>query len=259
MRFDFDSKRREVVQLLRDHKIIYQAGMQDAAVEATQEYRNNEHWNLTDEQIKRHFEDSAEARSHVELEKRLRRLRARCSPLAQPAQNLFLRSDAGDKDLERLLEQASGANVRATEKELKKLRERIAALKEKDSSLAHHRLKNARHQREQLEARLREQKRLQREAEHEATLVMWCLDLLAVHLKDVDLRVDFARPRGKMEEDAMEKQHAQIYAELLDLRAEFPSRRDSEHKRELADRYNCSTRTLDRIIEAREGTKRRTA
>lgn len=252
-KLDFDEHRRKVVQLLRDHKNIYQAGMQDAAVEATQEYRNNEHWNLTDGQIKRHFENSGEARSHIELEKKLRRLRSRLSPLVQPVQNLFLRSDAGDKDFEKLLEAAAGVEVRKAKKQLEEAYKRFGLTGPEN--------RNANTKREITKARaaLVEAERLKDEADHEATLVIWCLDLLAVHLKDVDLQVDFARPRGRLEESAMEKRHDQIYAELVDLRAQFPGRRDSQHKRELADRYNCSVRTLDRLVEAREGAKRRSA
>ena len=205
-KYDHDEQRRKIVQLLRDHKNAWQAGMQEATVDATQTHRSSgEHWNLTPKQIDEYFGATDEAKSHAELEKALARLRARCSPLVGPLDDVFFRSTAGDNDLERLFEKAAAGNA---------------------------------------------------EARHRAILLQWCLDLLAVHLRGVDLKATFALRRTRLEEESFEKRNENIYRELLDLRRDYPRVKETEHVRDLADRYNVSERSIERIREAREGKRR---
>lgn len=78
------------------------------------------------------------------------------------------------------------------------------------------------------------------------------VDLLAAQLMHDDLYATFAKHRGRLEQGAMERRHAQIYAELVEMRENFPKHKDSEHKRNLAALYNVSVRTIERVIQARE-------
>ncbi len=206
-KFDFDEQRRKVLQLLRDHRTVYQAGMQETSVDATQEDRGgpSEHWNLTEKQIERYFGDTEEGNSHIQLEKSLARLRKKLSPLVGPLDDVFFRTTAGDRDFERLLEKAKAGDP---------------------------------------------------EAEHAATLIMWCLDLLTVHLRGVNLKATFALRRTRLEEESFERRNENIYRELLDLRRDYGDVKESEHVRDLANRYNVSERTIERIREAREGKRR---
>lgn len=205
-KYDHDEQRRKVLQLLRDHKNAWQAGMQEASVDATQTHRSSgEHWNLTEKQIDNYFGATEEARSHAEIERTLARLRARCSPLVGPLDDVFFSSTAGDTDLERLFEKAAAGNA---------------------------------------------------EAQHRAILIQWCLDLLAVHLRAVDLKATFALRRTRLEEESFERRNESIYRELVDLRRDYPRIRESEHVKDLATRYNVSERSIERIRESREGKRR---
>lgn len=78
------------------------------------------------------------------------------------------------------------------------------------------------------------------------------VDLLAAQLMHEELYATPAKRRGRLEEKAMERQHAQIYAELLQLRREHPKRKDAENKKDVAALYNVSQSTISRIIKARE-------
>ena len=80
----------------------------------------------------------------------------------------------------------------------------------------------------------------------------WALDALAARLLNEELFATPAKRRGRLQEEAMERQHGQLYAELLDLRERYPKKKDSERKKELATLYNVSVRTIERVIEARE-------
>ena len=95
------------------------------------------------------------------------------------------------------------------------------------------------------------------EAARKFDRVRFGIDLLTCLLREVDLRATFALRRTRMEEEEFARRNENIYRELVALREDYPNVREREHIKDLADRYNVSEDTIERIRTAREGPRRK--
>lgn len=204
------------------------------------------------------------AKSHAKLEEALAKLRWLALLLAGAVDDAHFRSTVGQNDMD---------TVRALAKSGEDLAEKgIGDAKTKTEGMVAEAERAARKRGERYVAGERRRAQVRgaeeiRRAENAAEEICrlasdaksfelrydWALDVLAARLSNEELFATPAKRRGsRLQEEAMERQHGQIYAELLDLRASYPKKKDSDLKKELATLYNVSVRTIERIIEARE-------